>query len=126
MKLKNAQDAVVSVDVARDDTSILVMTEAGYGKRTLLDNFNVQGRGGQGVKGMKLTGKKGEVVAAFMVGIDDELVAVSNNGITIRMGVRDISEQGRDATGVRIMNMDEGDGVGSVAPILASDDATED
>jgi len=61
-----------------------------------------------------------------MVGIDDELVAVSNNGITIRMGVRDISEQGRDATGVRIMNMDEGDGVGSVAPILASDDATED
>ncbi len=126
MKLKHDQDAVVSVDVARDDTSILVMTEAGYGKRTLLDNFNVQGRGGQGVKGMKLTGKKGEVVAAFMVGIDDELVAVSNNGITIRMGVRDISEQGRDATGVRIMNMDEGDGVGSVAPILASDDATED
>jgi DNA gyrase subunit A len=122
MKLKNAQDAVVSVDVARDDTSILVMTEAGYGKRTLLDNFNVQGRGGQGVKGMKLTGKKGEVVAAFMVGADDEIVAVSNNGITIRMGVRDISEQGRDATGVRIMNMDEGDRVGSVAPILASDD----
>ena len=126
MKLKNAQDAVVSVDVARDDTSILVMTEAGYGKRTLLDNFNVQGRGGQGVKGMKLTGKKGEVVAAFMVGIDDEIVAVSNNGITIRMGVRDISEQGRDATGVRIMNMDEGDRVGSVAPILASDDDDED
>jgi DNA gyrase subunit A len=122
MKLKNAQDAVVSVDVARDDTEILVMTEAGYGKRTQLDNFNVQGRGGQGVKGMKLTGKKGEVVAAFMVGLDDEIVAVSNNGITIRMGVRDISSQGRDATGVRIMNMDDGDRVGSVSPILASDD----
>ena len=122
MKLKNAQDAVVSVDVARDDTAILVMTEAGYGKRTQLDNFNVQGRGGQGVKGMKLTGKKGEVVAAFMVGLDDEIVAVSNNGITIRMGVRDISSQGRDATGVRVMNIDDGDRVGSVAPILASDD----
>ncbi len=122
MKLKNAQDAVVSVDVARDDTAILVMTEAGYGKRTQLDKFNVQGRGGQGVKGMKLTGKKGEVVAAFMVGLDDEIVAVSNNGITIRMGVRDISSQGRDATGVRIMNMDDGDRVGSVAPILATDD----
>ena len=122
MKLKNAEDAVVSVDVARDDTAILVMTEAGYGKRTQLDKFNVQGRGGQGVKGMKLTGKKGEVVAAFMVGLDDEIVAVSNNGITIRMGVRDISSQGRDATGVRIMNMDDGDRVGSVAPILATDD----
>ena len=122
MKLKNDDDAVVSVDVARDDTAILIMTEAGYGKRTQLDKFNVQGRGGQGVKGMKLTGRKGEVVAAFMVGLDDEIVAVSNNGITIRMGVRDISSQGRDATGVRIMNMDDGDRVGSVAPILATDD----
>jgi DNA gyrase subunit A len=123
MKLKNnSDDAVVSVDVARDDTAILIMTAAGYGKRTQLDKFNVQGRGGQGVKGMKLTGKKGAVVAAFMVGLDDEIVAVSNNGITIRMGVRDISSQGRDATGVRIMNMDDGDIVGSVAPILATDD----
>jgi DNA gyrase subunit A len=122
MKLKNADDAVVSVDVARDETSILTMTESGYGKRTQLDKFNVQGRGGQGVKGMKLTGKKGEVVAAFMVGIDDELVAISNNGITIRMAVREISEQGRDATGVKMMNMDDGDVVGSVSPILASDE----
>ena len=125
MKLKNADDAVVSVDIARDDTEILVMTGAGFGKRTELERFNVQGRGGQGVKGMKLTGKKGEVVAAFMVGLDDEIVAVSNNGITIRMGVRDISSQGRDATGVRIMNMDDGDVVGSVAPILATDAADD-
>ena len=122
MKLKSDDDAVVSVDVARDDTSILTMTESGYGKRTSLDNFNVQGRGGQGVRGMKLTGKKGEVVAAFMVGIDDEIVAISKQGITIRMEVREISSQGRDATGVRVMNMDDGDIVGSVAPILASDD----
>ncbi|MEP1125967.1 MAG: DNA gyrase subunit A [Ilumatobacter sp.] len=122
MKLKNDTDAVVSVDVARDDTSILTVTEAGYGKRTKLEDFNVQGRGGQGVIGMKLTGKKGEVVAAFMVGEDDQIVAISNNGITIRMEVRDISEQGRGATGVRVMNMDDGDVVGSVSPILASDE----
>ena len=122
MKLKNDDDRVVSVDVARDDTAILIMTEAGYGKRTQLDKFNRQGRGGQGVRGMKLTGKKGAVVAAFMVGIDDEIVAVSNNGVTIRMEVREISSQGRDATGVRVMNIDDGDTVGSVAPILAIDD----
>ncbi|MEM9040121.1 MAG: DNA gyrase subunit A [Actinomycetota bacterium] len=122
MKLKNDADAVVSVDVARDDTAILIMTEAGYGKRTQLDRFNQQGRGGQGVKGIKLTGKKGQVVDAFMVGLDDEIVAVSNNGITIRMAVREISSQGRDATGVRIMNIDDGDSVGSVAPILATED----
>jgi DNA gyrase subunit A len=123
MKLKNDDDRVVSVDVARDDTAILIMTEAGYGKRTQLDKFNRQGRGGQGVRGIKLTGKKGAVVAAFMVGLDDEIVAVSNNGVTIRMEVRGISSQGRDATGVRVMNIDDGDAVGSVAPILAVDEA---
>ncbi len=122
MKLKSADDAVVSCDVARDDTAILVMTEAGYGKRTQLDKFNRQGRGGQGVRGIKLTGKKGFVVAAFMVGIDDEIVAVSSGGVTIRMEVRGISSQGRDATGVRIMNLDDGQTVASVAPIIAEDD----
>jgi DNA gyrase subunit A len=123
MKLKNnADDRVVSVDVARDDTAILVMTEAGYGKRTQLDKFNTQGRGGQGVRGIKLTGKKGAVVAAFMVGLDDEIVAVSSHGVTIRMEVRGISSQGRDATGVRVMNIDDGDAVSSVAPILAVDE----
>jgi DNA gyrase subunit A len=122
MRLKNGEDAVVSCDVARDDTAILIMTEAGYGKRTQLDRFNVQGRGGQGVRGIKLTGKKGNVIAAFMVGLDDEIVAVSSGGVTIRMEVRLISSQGRDATGVRIMNLDDGQTVASVAPIIASDD----
>ena len=79
MKLR-AGDEVVSVDVARDDTAILMVTEAGYGKRTQLDQYNAQGRGGQGVIGIKLTGRKGEVVAAFMVGLDDEIVAVSSSG----------------------------------------------
>ena len=107
MKLR-ADDEVVSVDVGRDDTAILMVTEAGYGKRTQLDHYNAQGRGGQGVIGIKLTGKKGEVVAAFMVGIDDEIVAVSTSGVTIRMPVREISSQGRGATGVRVMNLDAG------------------
>jgi DNA gyrase subunit A len=121
MRLKSTEDAVVSCDVARDDTAILIMTEAGYGKRTQLDKFNTQGRGGQGVRGIRLTGKKGEVVSAFMVGLEDEIVAVSSGGVTIRMAVREISSQGRDATGVRIMNVDEGHSVASVAPILAGD-----
>ena len=121
MKLRSG-DEVVSVDVARDDTAILMITESGYGKRTQLDRFNSQGRGGIGVIGIKLTGKKGKVVAAFMVGLDDEIVAVSSGGVTIRMGVRDISSQGRDATGVRLMSLDDGQTVASVAPILASDD----
>jgi DNA gyrase subunit A len=126
MKLKSTQDAVVSLDVARDDVAILILTDAGYGKRTQLDKFNRQGRGGQGVRGIKLTGKKGFVAAAFMVGLDDEIVAVSSGGVTIRMPVREISSQGRDATGVRVMNLDDGQTVASVAPILAGDEDDDD
>jgi len=121
MKLK-AGDEVVSCDLARDDAAILIVTDSGYGKRTQIDKFNTQGRGGQGVIGIKLTSKKGHVAAAFMVGIDDDIVAVSSGGVTIRMAVREISSQGREATGVRVMSLDEGQSVASVALILATDD----
>ena len=127
MRLR-AGDEVVSVDVARDGASLLTVTESGYGKRTELERFNVQGRGGQGVIGIKLTDKKGKVVAAFMVGLEDDIVCVSSGGVMIRMAVREISTQGRDATGVRVMNLDDGQIVASVAPILATngDDANGD
>ena len=111
-------------DVARDDAAILIVTDAGYGKRTQLDKFNRQGRGGQGVRGIKLTAKKGHVVAAFMVGLDDEIFVINSGGTLIRMPVRDISSQGRDATGVRVMNLDDGETVASVAPVLSGDDDT--
>jgi DNA gyrase subunit A len=121
MKLR-AGDEVVSCDVARPDVALLVVTDAGYGKRTQLDRFNTQGRGGQGVRGIKLTAKKGIVVAAFMVGIDDEIIVISSAGTLIRMAVRDVSSQGRDATGVRVMNLDAGQSVAAVAPVLTADD----
>ena len=121
MKLRSG-DEVVSCDVARDDVALLIVTDAGYGKRTQLDRFNTQGRGGQGVRGIKLTARKGFVVAAFMVGIDDEIFVISSSGTLIRMAVRDVSSQGRDATGVRVMNLDDGQTVAAVAPVLTADD----
>jgi DNA gyrase subunit A len=120
MKLR-AGDELVSCDVARDDVSLLIVTDAGYGKRTQLDRFNPQGRGGQGVRGIKLTAKKGFVVAAFMVGIDAEIFVISSAGTIIRTAVRDVSSQGRDATGVRVMNLDLGQSVAAVAPVLGAD-----
>ena len=120
MKLRPG-DEVVSCGVARDDVSLLIVTDAGYGKRTQLDRFHAQGRGGQGVRGIKLTAKKGFVVAAFMVGIDDEIFVISSSGTLIRMAVRDVSSQGRDATGVRMMNLDAGQSVAAVAPVLGAD-----
>ena len=121
MKLRTG-DKVVSVDVARDDAAILMVTEAGYGKRTQLDKFRSQTRGGIGVRGIQIGEKKGAVVAAFMAGLDDEIVAVTSGGSTIRTDVRNISSQGRTATGVRVMTVEPGQAVTSVALILATDD----
>ncbi len=111
------EDEVVSCDIARDEADILIVTDAGYGKRTKVERFNRQARGGQGVRGIKLTAKRGRVVAAFMAGLDDELLLISTSGVVIRMAVREIASQGRDATGVRVMNLGEGDAVAAVAPV---------
>jgi DNA gyrase subunit A len=121
MKLRTG-DKVVSVDVARDDAAILMVTEAGYGKRTQLDKFRSQTRGGIGVRGIQIGEKKGAVVSAFMAGLDDEIVAVTSGGSTIRTDVRNISSQGRTATGVRVMTVEPGQAVTSVALILSTDD----
>ncbi|MEY3357405.1 MAG: gyrase subunit [Actinomycetota bacterium] len=122
MKMRGS-DEVVALDVASDDSSILMITESGYGKRTQISHFARKGRGGMGMIGIKLTGKKGRVVAAFMVGLEDEIVVVASGGTTIRMPVREISSQGRAATGVRVMTLESGQVVASVAPIFAGDDA---
>jgi DNA gyrase subunit A len=116
MRLK-ADDEVVSCDAAGEDADLLLITDAGYGKRTKVERFTSQVRGGQGVKGIKLTARRGHVVAAFMVGLDDEIFVISSGGVAIRMAVRQISSQGRDATGVRIITLDGGQTVAAVAPV---------
>jgi DNA gyrase subunit A len=116
-------DEVVSIDPARDETSILIVTDAGYGKRTQLHHFHRQNRGGLGVRGIKLTAQRGRVVSAFMVGLDDEILVTSSSGVMVRMAVREISSQGRDATGVRIATLDAGQVVASVAPVLAVEES---
>ena len=116
MRLR-AGDEVVSCDVARDGVDLLIVTDAGYGKRTKLDHFNAQARGGQGVRGIKLTQRRGAVVAALMASLDDEIIVVSSAGVMIRTSVREIAAQGRDATGVRVMNLDEGQTVAAVAKV---------
>ncbi|HET9691724.1 MAG TPA: DNA gyrase C-terminal beta-propeller domain-containing protein, partial [Acidimicrobiales bacterium] len=122
MQLRSG-DEVVSLDVARDETSILIVTDAGFGKRTQLHHFNRQGRGGLGVRGIRLTAQRGRVVAAFMVGLDDDILVISSAAVVVRMPVRQISSQGRDATGVRVVSLDSGQVVASVAPVLAVEES---
>ncbi|MFM7618179.1 MAG: DNA gyrase subunit A [Actinomycetes bacterium] len=126
MKLKNADDAVVSCDVARDDAVMLFVSSSGHGKRTKLDRFNRQGRGGQGVRGMRITASRGGVVAAFTVLPDDEILVFSSTGNAVRIATKDISSQGRDATGVKVSSVGEGETVVAVAPVLDGSDGDEE
>ena len=125
MKLR-AGDQVVSADVVAADRLLLTITDAGFGKRTDPELFSTQGRGGQGVRAMRLHADKGRVVAAEMVSPDDELFLVNDSGVTIRLPVSGISVQGRDATGVRVMNLDDDTYVVAAARAPVSDDDSDD
>jgi DNA gyrase subunit A len=117
-----ADDHAISLDVVREDADLFVVTDTGFGKRVKTERFNRQGRGGQGVRAIKLTAARGFVVEAFMVRLDDEVLLVSSGGVLIRTAVREVSSQGRDATGVRVMNLDEGHSVAAVALVPTEDD----
>jgi len=120
MRLREG-DEVVSFAVRRtggDGARLLYVTDNGFGKRTDVDQFRVKGRGGLGMRGVRITEDRGEVVAAFMVADDDEIVIVAAGGVLIRMAVSDVSIQGRDATGVRLMSLGADQQVAAVARVI--------
>ena len=110
-------DRAISLDVVRDDADLFLVTDTGFGKRVKTDRFNAQGRGGQGVRAIRLTAARGFVVASLMVELSDEVLLASSGGVLIRTPVREVSSQGRDATGVRVMNLDEGHTVATAAVV---------
>jgi DNA gyrase subunit A len=115
-------DKAISLDVVREDADLFVVTDTGFGKRVKIERFNRQGRGGQGVRAIKLTAARGFVVAAFMTRLDDEVMLASSGGVLIRTPVREVSSQGRDATGVRVMNLDEGHSLATAALVPSEDE----
>ena len=125
MKLR-AGDRVVGAAAVVDGCRLLTITDAGYGKRTEVDQFTRQGRGGQGVRAHKLHADRGRVVTGLLVADDDQLFIINDSGVVIRTAVEAISVQGRDATGVRVMNVDEETKVAAVARVLAGEDDGED
>ncbi|HKG38826.1 MAG TPA: DNA gyrase subunit A [Conexibacter sp.] len=113
---------VIAMDIARDDQDLLVVTENGYGKRTRIDQYRKTSRGAMGVRTIKLTEAKGGLAGALVVREHQELVFISQEGMVQRTGVRGISQQGRAATGVRVMNVrDEGDCVRAIALVVESE-----
>ena len=115
---------VIAMDVARDDQDLLVVTENGFGKRTRIDQYRKTSRGAKGVKTIGLTEVKGGLAGALVVRPHQELVFISQDGMVQRTGVRGISQQGRAATGVRVMNVRDEDRVSAVALVVESDAAT--
>ena len=116
---------VLAMDVARDEQDLFVVTDAGFGKRTGIDQFRKTKRGAMGVRAIKAAQHKGDLAGALVVREHEELILISENGIVTRTAVRGISRQGRDATGVRVMNVRDEDRVTAVALIVESDSAEE-
>ncbi len=119
-----AAGRVIAMDVARDDMDLLVVTENGYGKRTLISQYRKTRRGAKGVKTVGLTERKGGLAGALVVREHQELVFISVGGMVQRTPAGGISQQGRSATGVRVMNLKEEDLVSAVALVIDTDDGT--
>jgi len=118
-------DLVVSAAVVDDACTLLVVSEHGYGKRTPLEEYRVQGRGGSGILTMNCTDKTGKIVGAEVVEDEDRLLVMTVQGKGIRIKVNDIRTTGRVAQGVRLINLAAGDEVRSIARMVASTDDGE-
>ncbi|GAF25770.1 type IIA topoisomerase (DNA gyrase/topo II, topoisomerase IV), A subunit [Moorella thermoacetica Y72] len=110
-------DLVVGLVKVREDAELVVVSERGFGKRTTLEEYRPQGRGGKGIITMNITDRTGPVAAVAVVKLEDELMLISAEGILIRLGVEDISRQGRNTQGVTLMRLEPSDRVVAMARI---------
>ncbi|MDO5329297.1 MAG: DNA gyrase subunit A [Coriobacteriia bacterium] len=108
---------VLGMNVAKEGTELLVVTENGYGKRTQIEEYPLQNRGGKGVFTIKMTKKKGLLSVMKVVGLEDEVMLITQNGILVRTAINGISRLGRATQGVRIMNVSEGDKVVAISKL---------
>ncbi len=120
-------DQVIGMDVVEEGSSIFVISEQGYGKRTRIAQFTPHKRGGVGIRSAVVNGKTGELMGVKALSGDDtqEVIIISQNGQTIRLGLKDIPELGRATQGVRIMRLNDGDKVVSLALVDKVEDESE-
>ncbi|MBF6100105.1 DNA gyrase subunit A [Nocardia cyriacigeorgica] len=111
----NAEDELLSLNVVRDGTYLLVATSGGYAKRTAIEEYTAQGRGGKGVLTIQYDTRRGTLVGALIVDDDDELYAITSGGGVIRTGAKQVRKAGRQTKGVRLMNLGEGDTLLAIA-----------
>ncbi|MGE5381081.1 MAG: DNA gyrase subunit A [Methylocystaceae bacterium] len=115
-------DAVISVDKAKDNADLLIISEKGFGKRTALTEFREQKRGGKGLRAINLSSRSGLLVAAKVVMETDEFVVLTESGVVMRGKVNEVSRQKRQARGVTVIRIDEGDKAASLARFKPEDE----
>ena len=110
-------DEVIGMQLATQGSELLIVSEKGMGKRTLISDFSAQNRGGKGVKCYKITEKTGNVVGIKAINEDDEIMIINTDGIVIRMECAGISVLGRITSGVKLINLKEHEEVASIAKV---------
>ena len=121
-----ADDKVLACAIVQDDGYLVVITDEGYGKRTPLERYPAQKRGGMGVKTAKLTDERGGLVGAIVAGYEQEIFIVTDLGTIIRMDVKDVRPTGRNTQGVRVMTPRDGAKVASVAKVMELENGDEE
>jgi DNA gyrase subunit A len=121
MKLRG-NDKVLSMEVVRPNANLLVVTDAGFGKRTPLEQYQRKGRGIQGVKTAELTEARGFLAGAFVVQDEDDVFLITDSGQVIRTRVNEIRRAGRATQGVRIMRLGAANRVAAVAPVVKDEE----
>jgi DNA gyrase subunit A len=116
-------DEVIAADVVQEGAQILTVTERGFGKRTPLEEYRLQGRAGKGIIDIKTGGRNGTVVGMLQVRSGDDIIIVTTKGKVIRIHAEEVSSQGRNTMGVRIIDLDADDRVGSIARVEAESPA---
>jgi len=112
-------DQVIAAEVVLEGAALLTVTERGYGKQTPLEEYRLQGRAGKGIIDIKTGGRNGDVVGVVQARPGDDILVVTTKGKIIRMHAPDVSSQGRNTWGVRVIDLDPDDQVGSVARVDA-------
>jgi DNA gyrase subunit A len=119
-------DALLSMDVVREGSFVVTVTDGGYAKRTPVEEWAPKGRGILGVRAMRLVEARGGLVGAVVCTVDDQIFAVANDGVVIRTRVDEIRPSGRDTMGVRLMNLGEDRSLVAVARAGESDDESDE
>jgi DNA gyrase subunit A len=118
-------DEIVALEVVSAGGSVLTVCANGYGKRTALDEYRLQTRGGKGIINIKTAGRNGPVVGVKFLRADGGVMLITEKGMIIRLNTADISEIGRNTQGVRLIHLEEGDHLVSVARLAERDDVED-